>query len=156
MNGRLVVATMATIALGGCSAQSVPPEERALSASPSPSMPSALPTSTKATEATDTRTESTKATPTGSVPAGRTSGPPKEPTDNTKSTAWVVGTVTSDSSGPCYALLTDEGTQYALHATDGTELVSGSRMRVKTAPTSLRIDCGPGRLVEMVDSEALR
>lgn len=96
--------------------------------------------------------------PASSLPAidQRPSGPPRGPTDQRKATTWVVGTVTTGGSGPCYALVTDEGTEYALHATDGTELVRGVRMRIDTRPTQLKINCGPGRLVEMVAAERVR
>ena len=86
----------------------------------------------------------------------RPSGPPKDPTDQIKKTDWVVGTVTAGGSGPCYGLETDDGTRYALHATDGTKLIKGTRMRVRTQATKLRIYCGPGRLVEMTASEPVR
>jgi hypothetical protein len=53
-------------------------------------------------------------------------------------------------------LVTDDGTQYALHATDGTKLVRGVRMRVNTRPSHLKINCGPGRLVEMIAAVPVR
>jgi hypothetical protein len=81
---------------------------------------------------------------------------PSGPSDQIKDTAWVVGTVTTGGSGPCYGLTTDDGTQYALHAADGTKLVKGVRMRVETRPALVRIDCGPGKLVEMTAAEPLR
>ena len=68
---------------------------------------------------------------------------------------WVVGRVTAGGSGPCYRLLADDGTQYALHAADGTELVKGARMRIKTERALVRINCGPGTLVEMIAAQPL-
>jgi hypothetical protein len=86
----------------------------------------------------------------------RPSGPPLDPSDQIKKTSWVVGTVTTGGSGPCYALVTDDGTKYALHAADGTKLVKGARMRIKTQTARVRIYCGPGTLVEMVAAEPVR
>ncbi|GIM90451.1 hypothetical protein [Paractinoplanes toevensis] len=151
MNGRLVLATAITLFVAGCSAPAVQPE----------SAPSSPPPATEAVAAKPTKSAE-PAKP--AEPAKRTSipvdppasDPPAGATDVIKKTAWVVGTVTKDSSGPCYNLETDEGTQYALHSTAGTKLVKGTRMRIKTAPTKLRIDCGPGRLLEMVSAEPLR
>jgi hypothetical protein len=86
----------------------------------------------------------------------RSTGPPENPTDRIKPPSWVVGTVTAGGSGPCYGLSTDDGTQYALHAADGTVLVKGARIRVAIKPAVARIGCGPGKLVEMTASEPLR
>ena len=91
--------------------------------------------------------------PSISVDSGR---PPLDPTDRIKDTSWVVGMVTADSSGPCYGLVTDDGTRYALHAIDGTKLVKGVRMRIRTERAKGRAECGPGKLVEMTAAEPLR
>jgi hypothetical protein len=91
-----------------------------------------------------------------SIPiAPLTTAPPNGPTDQIKKTDWLVGTVTKDSSGPCYGMETDEGTQYALHASDGTKLVKGQRMRIKTGPMLVRMYCGPGTPLEMISSVRL-
>jgi hypothetical protein len=82
--------------------------------------------------------------------------PPSEPTDQLQINDWMVGTVLVGGSGPCYSLITDDGTRYALHAADGTQLIKGSRVRVRTAPAKVRISCGPGELVEMTAAEPLR
>ena len=95
--------------------------------------------------------------PTRPIPTvSRPTGPPKNPTDQLKPTGWVVGTVTSGGSGPCYGLTTDEGTQYALYSTAGISLVKGARVRVRIKPAVVRIYCGPGKLVEMTAAEPLR
>ena len=92
-----------------------------------------------------------------SVPSsGPVSGPPKEPTDLIKKTGWVVGTVTTGGSGPCYGLVTDDGTEYALHNADGTQLERGTRVRVRTRTATVRIHCGAGKLVEMTAVEPVR
>jgi hypothetical protein len=84
------------------------------------------------------------------------SHPPRGFTDNDKSTGWIVGTVTAGGAGPCYGLTTDEGTQYALHSTVGTRLDKGARVQVQGTPAKIRINCGPGRLLEMTAAEPLR
>ncbi|GIF19863.1 PBP1b-binding outer membrane lipoprotein LpoB [Actinoplanes tereljensis] len=150
MNGKLVLVTALTILVAGCSAPAVHPES---APSPAASLPSASPSETKETKsAKPTKSAEPTAIPIDPGP----SDPPAGASDVIKKTDWVVGTVVRDSSGPCYTLETDEGTQYALHSVAGTKLVKGVRMRIKTAPTKLRIDCGPGRLMEMVAAEPLR
>ena len=97
------------------------------------------------------------ASPTQPIPTlSRPTGPPENPTDQLKPIGWVVGTVTRGGSGPCYGLTTDEGTRYALHSAQGVSLVKGVRMRVRIKPALVRIDCGPGRLVEMTAAEPVR
>ncbi|MFI5894286.1 hypothetical protein ACIA5D_29715 [Actinoplanes sp. NPDC051513] len=82
--------------------------------------------------------------------------PPNGPTDQNKPTGWIVGTVTAGGTGPCYGLETDDGVQYALHSTAGTRLDRGARVRVKGTPSRLRINCGPGKLLDMTVAEPLR
>lgn len=131
MRGKVLVVAVVAALVGGCGAQDVPQ-----GSSPSPAAPSAA---------------------VGSIPvAPLTTAPPNGPTDQIKKTAWVVGTVTRDSSGPCYGLETDEGTQYALYAADATKLVKGQRMRIKTAPKRNKMYCGPGTPAEMISAEPLR
>lgn len=84
------------------------------------------------------------------------SHPPRGFTDNDKPTGWIVGTVTTGGTGPCYGLVTDDGTQYALHSIVGTRLDKGARVRIQGTPAKIRIDCGPGRLLEMTSAEPLR
>ena len=91
-----------------------------------------------------------------SVPTSRPSGPPREPTDNDKPAGWIVGTVTAGGTGPCYGLVTDDGIKYALHSTAGTRLDKGARVRVQGTPAKIRIDCGPGQLLEMTAAEPVR
>jgi hypothetical protein len=99
---------------------------------PSPTNPAALPTLTRAT------------------------APPDGPTDAIKKTDIVVGTVTRGGSGPCYGVQTDDGVQYALYSAKGESLVRGTRVKVRTKPTRLRIDCGAGTFVEMTALELMR
>jgi len=102
--------------------------------------------------------EATSLAPTlESIPTARPpTGPPSEPTDNDKPAGWIVGTVTAGGTGPCYGLVTDDGTQYALHSTAGTRLDKGARVRIQGTPAKIRINCGPGRLLEMTTAEPLR
>ncbi len=79
--------------------------------------------------------------PPGQPPANR---PPQKPTD-TVVPGWVVGTVTGASSGPCYGMVTDDGTEYALYSTKGYAARRGERIRVQVDELKLKIYCGPGR-----------
>jgi hypothetical protein len=89
--------------------------------------------------------ESASALPTLTAP----SAPPSEPTDDTKATTVIVGTVERGGSGPCYGLVTDDGVQYALYEAKGRALTKGIRITVDASPSRLRIDCGAGTLVEV-------
>ena len=86
----------------------------------------------------------------------RPSAPPKGPTDQIKDPSWLVGTVTTGGKGPCYALSTDDGVDYALYNADGKTLTRGTRIRIKTRTAMVRIYCGPGQLVEMTAVELVR
>jgi hypothetical protein len=153
----MVLAVALTAALGGCGAQDVPSASLPVSSVPTPSLSPSLSPSPSPSPSLSPSPSASPSKPVSSIPVQPgLSGPPNGPTDQMKKTAFVVGTVTSDSSGPCYGLETDEGTQYALHASTGIKLVKGARMRIKTAPAKVRMDCGPGKLLEMVSSELLR
>jgi hypothetical protein len=149
------VALLAVGVAAGCASPAASPA--ASPTSPAVSAPSSV--SPSATSSTSSTGSTRPANPTSAIsdlPTIRPSGPPDEPTDQINTKGWVVGTVTTGGSGPCYSLVTDDGTQYALHATDGTKLVRGTRVRVKTRSSRLKIDCGPGRLVEMVAAVPVR
>jgi hypothetical protein len=96
--------------------------------------------------------ESASALPTLSAPAA----PPSEPTDDTKATTLIVGTVNRGGSGPCYGLVTDDGVQYALYEAKGRALTAGIRITVDAIASRLRIDCGAGTLVEVRSLAPLR
>jgi hypothetical protein len=83
------------------------------------------------------------------------SGPPKDPTDQIKKTDTIVGLVTRGGSGPCYGLQTDNGTEYALYSSARHELPRGKYVRLRTKTTLLRIDCGPGKPLEIVSVESI-
>ena len=82
--------------------------------------------------------------------------PPSGPTDLIKNTNVVVGTVTRGGTGPCYGLVTDDGVPYALYEAKERDLTIGTRIEVHTTPSRLRIDCGPGQLVEVTALQPLR
>ena len=152
LSSGLALAAAATI-LAGCGGGPLPSTEPGTpyssmagstagpSAAPSPTRPlpgSPLPATTRH----------------GSLPPGTApTGPPRGPSDQIKKTNLVVGTVTRGGSGPCYGLQTDDGTQYALYSAAGPTLTRGERVKVRTRPSRLRIDCGPGRFAEIAAIE---
>jgi hypothetical protein len=79
-------------------------------------------------------------------------GPPSTPSDP-QPTGWIAGRVTQGGSGPCYGLETDDGIQYALYNADGVTLETGAVVRVRVEPLLLRINCGPGQHVHMLEVE---
>jgi hypothetical protein len=147
----LLVATGVTLA--GCAddAPSTQPQADPYSSMSSPATTEPAPSSPTQESATSPSAQAPGALPT----PGRPSAPPRGPSDQIKKTNLVVGTVTRGGSGPCYGLSTDDGKAYALHGTDGRQLVKGTRVRVQTKPSLLRIDCGTGKLVEIVTIEPL-
>jgi hypothetical protein len=96
--------------------------------------------------------------PTGHPPlsSNPTGHPPRGFTDNEKPSDWIVGTVTAGGTGPCYGLVTDEGVPYALHSTTGIRLDKGTRIQVQGTPAKIRINCGPGQLLEITVAEPIR
>lgn len=77
------------------------------------------------------------------------SRPPKTPTDVPP--GWIVGIVTKGGTGPCYGMETDQGKLYALYGSDGVALERGSRVRVRVEPLKLKIYCGPGQQVNILE-----
>ncbi|HET6530273.1 MAG TPA: hypothetical protein VFH03_06600 [Actinoplanes sp.] len=80
--------------------------------------------------------------------------PPKTPTDLVPHDV-AAGRVTRGGSGPCYGLTTDDGTEYALHSTAGISLVEGWYVRIRFAPRTTAVDCGPGRPVTLLEAVRL-
>lgn len=102
---------------------------------------------------TPTVTQSPEAEPADSPSTG--SDPTPEPgqtspiaTDETPA-GVIVGTVTADSSGPCYLIETDDGRPYALVG-DGGTVHRGQRIRAQTDQQPTTADCGPGRQLHLV------
>ncbi|MDG4774430.1 hypothetical protein [Solwaraspora sp. WMMD792] len=81
--------------------------------------------------------------------------PPKTPSDLITGD-WLVGTVTRGGTGPCYGLVTDDGTEHALYGDDGTTLTQHTRIRAKVAPLRIRIYCGPGQHWQLIRAEVIR
>jgi hypothetical protein len=142
--GLFVLVTTATV-LAGCGAE---PVRESVPTGPYPSPVSPAPT--------DPVPPPDSPTPAALPTLTRATAPPNGPTDNLKKTDLVVGTVTRGGSGPCYGVQTDDGTQYALYSGNGESLVRGTRVKVRTKPTRLRIDCGAGRFLEMTTVELMR
>ena len=164
---RIGLAMAAGAVLAGCAATSPSASAPASSTAPasptevSPAVsqdPSPVPESTPASPAPGTPAPSKpgrispSALPTITKPAK----PPREPTDNLPSTGWVAGMVTRGGTGPCYGLIADDGTRYALYSTTGVELTKGARVKVLLETTQLRIYCGAGTLMAMTDSEPIK
>jgi len=84
----------------------------------------------------------------------KTPKPPKTPSDLVPHDV-IAGRVTAGGSGPCYRLVTDEGTEYALHSTAGIDLREGAYVRVKFTPLTADPHCGPGRPVALVTATVL-
>jgi hypothetical protein len=82
---------------------------------------------------------------TSSAPVLRRAAPPSDPTDAFTGKDVVVGLVTRGGPGPCFGVRTDDGTQYALYSGSPLTLTRGQYIRLRTQPSTLRIDCGPGR-----------
>ena len=80
-------------------------------------------------------------------------GPPRYPTDNIKNTSVVVGVVTRGGSGPCFGVQTDDGGEYALYTDLHLTLNRGQYVRLRTAPSDVRADCGSGRFRAIVAVE---
>ncbi|MFC7529462.1 hypothetical protein [Actinoplanes sp. GCM10030250] len=64
--------------------------------------------------------------------------------------------VTRGGTGPCYGLVADDGTRYALYSSDGIELTNGARVKVNLETTMLRVYCGPGHLMAMTEAETIQ
>ena len=143
MTRKRTLAVAAVLALSGCAGN--PAGSPAPTDSPA-SAGSPVPTDSPASA------DSPAPLPTLARPAG----PPKGPTDQIKDSSWLVGTVTTGGTGPCYALSTDDGVDYALYSAAGKRLTRGTRIRIKTRAALVRIYCGPGKLVEMTAVELVR
>jgi hypothetical protein len=88
------------------------------------------------------------------LPTMRPPKPPKTPTDLVPHDV-IVGKVTRGGSGPCYGLLTVDGDEYALYSAKGIELEEGTTVRVRFEPLKLKIHCGPGRHVSLLEATVL-
>jgi hypothetical protein len=124
-------------------------------ATPSASAPSASPAPTPSAVASPAPSDPSLS-PSSLPTITKTARPPKEPTDNLPTDGWVAGMVTRGGKGPCYGLLADDGQHYALYSTEGIELTKGSRVKALLEPSLLRIYCGPGNLMNMLEVETIK
>lgn len=74
---------------------------------------------------------------------------PSPPSD-LRQTDLVSGTVTRGGTGPCYGLVAEDGTEYALHGPDAGELRAGSVVTLRITIARARINCGPGLPMSIV------
>ncbi|MFV2088784.1 hypothetical protein [Micromonospora sp. LOL_021] len=131
--------------------QHEPDASQSGSDSPATPTPTATPTATATPAPTETPGLSRTELPT--LP--RPGTPPKTPSDLITGD-WLVGTVTRGGTGPCYGLVTDDGTEHALYGDDGTALTLHTRIRAKVAPLRIRIHCGPGQHWQLIRAEVIR
>jgi hypothetical protein len=138
----LSLASLALIAaLTGCAGNSTSPS--AAPASPgSPGASSPVPPASSPVPPTSSSPDIS--------PTNNGSAPPKKPTDE-NSPGWITGTVTRGGSGPCYGMITDDGVEYALYDAAGTTLERNDRVRVRATEGRLKINCGAGKLVEVLE-----
>jgi hypothetical protein len=80
------------------------------------------------------------------LPTMKAAKPPKEPTDLVP-TNLVVGRVTRGGSGPCYGVMAEDGTEYAVYSAAGLSLREGATVRVRFQDAERGIDCGGGRRI---------
>ncbi len=85
-----------------------------------------------------------------------TSRPPPSPPPTPSGVVppeWIVGTVTKGGTGPCYGMRPDEGKLYALYGGGGVALEVCSKVRMRVEPLKLKIYCGPGQHVAILEIE---
>jgi hypothetical protein len=80
---------------------------------------------------------------------------PTGPTDAV-SRRWITGVVTRTGAGPCFGLRDDAGRQYAVYNAEGVPVETGQRIKARVVPLRLRIYCGPGEAVSMLESAPAR
>jgi len=80
------------------------------------------------------------------------SGPPKRPSDDQPADR-IAGRVTRGGAGPCYAVITDDGQEYALYGPTAGTLRTGGYVRVRLGPPVPEADCGPGTPAAIVSVE---
>jgi hypothetical protein len=83
------------------------------------------------------------------LPTMKPAKPPKTPTDLVP-TDLIVGVVTRGGSGPCYGIIDQDGTEFAVHSTAGLSFREGTTVRVRFQQPTQTIDCGTGRPIEAV------
>ena len=151
MAGVLLAAALAAGCTSREGAETMPGQEPASTSPTGPTSPTAPTSPTGPTESPGTPPPlSNTELPTMSRPAR----PPKTPTDLVPHDI-VAGRVIRGGSGPCYQLLTDDDTRYALHSTAGITLTEGTYVRIRFAPLKIKVYCGPGRHVALLEATVL-
>lgn len=69
----------------------------------------------------------------------RPAGPPRKPTDN-RPRGVVAGWITRGGCGPCYGLMDENGTEYAVYGPN-----AGEPQRDRS------VDCGPGIPMRIIE-----
>ena len=83
------------------------------------------------------------------LPTMKPAKPPKTPTDLVP-TDVIAGVVARGGSGPCYGIIDQDGTEFAVYSTAGLALRKGTTVRVRFQQPTRTIDCGAGRPIEAV------
>ncbi|MEV4620954.1 hypothetical protein AB0J74_19875 [Asanoa sp. NPDC049573] len=117
------------------------------SSSPSSPEPSAPPPSPSSPVAPRDGDRTLSPIPPPTLPPPKTG--PSGPTDNIPGDV-VGGRVVKGGSGPCYAVLTDDGRRFALHSDAGLVLEEGTYITAKVARLRVKIDCGEGTPRELI------
>ena len=93
---------------------------------------------------TDIAAGDTDTTHRGTAQPSRPAGRPLPRIDSVR-VAWIQGTVTTGSSGPCYGIVTGGGVAYALYSSQGYRLTTGDQVRARITPGPTPVRCGTGR-----------
>jgi hypothetical protein len=133
----MIVALGGVYAGAGCGSDSDP------GSGTTPQSQSAPPSSSTPVRTSDLSTPTPPTLPTPQKP-------PKRPTDEITG-AWFTGTVTAGGTGPCYQFTDEAGREYALYSARKLELRDGERVRVRLAPLEVRIYCGPGEHMRLLE-----
>ncbi|MEH0825461.1 MULTISPECIES: hypothetical protein [Micromonospora] len=80
----------------------------------------------------------------------RPAGPPKKPTDD-RPVGVVAGWITRGGSGPCYGLMDENGTEYAVYGPNAGELRKGDLVTLRLTARDRSVDCGPGIPMRIIE-----
>ncbi|WP_328422675.1 hypothetical protein OG470_09165 [Micromonospora sp. NBC_00389] len=147
----LLIPLLTMVACASTGDGGTPPEDRPAptttlpSAPPTPSLDPSSPPAPAATASRARPPLSATEPPTMRPPVAKPS-PPSDLRQND----LVSGTVTRGGTGPCYGLVAEDGTEYALHGPDAGELRTGSFVTLRIAAARARISCGPGLPMSIV------
>ncbi|MDM4784485.1 hypothetical protein [Micromonospora sp. b486] len=80
----------------------------------------------------------------------RPADPPRKPTDN-RPTGVVAGWITRGGSGPCYGLMDENGTEYAVYGPNAGEMRKGELVTLRLTARDRSVDCGPGIPMRIIE-----